>query len=93
MTADIEAEWRVRLRRLLLSDPALATELLRLLESLSSELSAARRSVTRNVVSGGVQLGPVIQSGHISRAQPFTPRPHRPHRPRMDASPYIEDEA
>ncbi|MBG0829018.1 hypothetical protein HS041_14690 [Planomonospora sp. ID67723] len=73
MAADVEAQWRLRLRRLLLSDPVTAAELLRLLGALDSELRAPRTNTVRNVVSGGVQFGPVIQSGRISGLAFHTP--------------------
>ncbi|MFC4059525.1 hypothetical protein ACFOWE_14570 [Planomonospora corallina] len=73
MAADVEAQWRLRLRRLLLSDPVTAAELLRLLGALDSELRSPRTNTVRNVVSGGVQFGPVIQSGRISGLAFHTP--------------------
>lgn len=75
MAADVEAQWRLRLRRLLLSDPATAAALLRLLGAQGSESHAARESTVSNVVSGGVQFGPVIQSGRIS-GPAFQTSPH-----------------
>ncbi|MFI7536053.1 hypothetical protein [Streptosporangium sp. NPDC049376] len=56
----VEADWRARLYGMLRSDPALAEELRRLLGA------PERSGDVHNVVSGGVQYGPVIQSGSIS---------------------------
>ncbi|MDJ0343941.1 hypothetical protein QMK19_27935 [Streptomyces sp. H10-C2] len=59
--ADVEAAWRLRLRRLLQADPAAADELRAVLEELGSELPPAETSVVHNRISGGVQHGPVMQ--------------------------------
>ncbi|MGR8011182.1 hypothetical protein [Streptomyces hypolithicus] len=67
--ADVEAEWRTRLRRTLVADPAAAAELRALLDELTrtSEAGAAREAGARegdvhNSISGGVQHGPVVQA-------------------------------
>lgn len=60
--ADVQAEWRNRLRRALRADPELADELRSLLAELTPE--PAPRSVT-NTIIGGVHHGPVIQAGSI----------------------------
>lgn len=64
--ADVEAEWRTRLRRRLQADPEAAAELRLLLDELTPQLPAQQVRDVRNTVSGGVQHGPVIQAGTIS---------------------------
>ncbi|MEU2789184.1 hypothetical protein [Streptomyces sp. NPDC007100] len=66
--ADVAAEWRVRLRRVLRDDPAAAEELRRLLAELRPEAEAgvSVREV-HNTISGEVHQGTVIQAGVISR--------------------------
>jgi hypothetical protein len=61
----IEGAWRARLHSLLQGDPALAEDLRHLMEALSVPKARPSRSV-HNVISGGVQHGPVIQAGRIS---------------------------
>ncbi|MFI2349136.1 hypothetical protein ACH492_19200 [Streptomyces sp. NPDC019443] len=63
--ADIQAEWRSRMRRTLRADPEAATELRALLDELWPEWSAPQRHDVHNTISGGTQHGPVIQSGTI----------------------------
>ncbi|MFH9422589.1 hypothetical protein [Streptomyces sp. NPDC017529] len=66
--ADVAAEWRVRLRRVLRDDPEAAEELRLLLAELrpEAEAGASVREV-HNTISGGVHHGTVIQAGVISR--------------------------
>ncbi|MFK4067839.1 hypothetical protein [Streptomyces sp. NPDC029674] len=65
--ADVQAEWRSRLRRRLAADPEAAAELRALLDELAPDPdpSAGRGSVTYNTVHGGVHYGTTIQSGSI----------------------------
>ncbi|MDG9716406.1 hypothetical protein [Streptomyces sp. DH24] len=64
--ADIEAEWRVRLRRALEADPAAAEDLRSLLAELAPEGGGAPAATVRNSVSGGTQYGPVFQGQQIT---------------------------
>ncbi|WP_433212877.1 hypothetical protein [Microtetraspora malaysiensis] len=61
----VEGEWRARLQILLQAEPALAEDLRRLLEARSTP-EAGPLGEVHNVISGGVQNGPVIQAGRIS---------------------------
>ncbi|MFJ4709278.1 hypothetical protein ACIP6I_31115 [Streptomyces anulatus] len=66
--ADVEEEWRIRLRRALRANPEAADELRTLLEELSPLESAGPGpavSVT-NTISGGTQNGPVFQGQTFS---------------------------
>ncbi len=63
--ADIQAEWRSRMRRTLQADPQAAAELRALLEELAPETAPASPGAVHNTVSGGTQHGPVIQTGTI----------------------------
>ncbi|MEK8172992.1 glycosyltransferase [Streptomyces sp. M19] len=75
-TADVEAGWRTRLRRVLREDPAAAEELRALLDELSPRPGDGSGTVT-NTISGGVQHGTVIQgrdfSGGLTFNGPGTP--------------------
>lgn len=64
--ADIEAGWRTRMRRALQADPQAAEELRQLLAELAPEAGHEPSVSVHNVISGGVQHGPVIQSQNIS---------------------------
>ncbi|WP_224310115.1 hypothetical protein [Streptomyces olivaceus] len=65
--ADIEAAWRARLRRALLSDPEAARELRALLAEIApSDGAGEAAGAVHNIVSGGVQHGPVLQGGRFS---------------------------
>ncbi|MFD7955001.1 hypothetical protein ACFV4X_16070 [Streptomyces ardesiacus] len=64
--ADIEAEWRMRLRRVLQDDPQAADELRTLLSEVSPGVQDDRGASVHNSVSGGVQNGPVVQGQHFS---------------------------
>ncbi|MEU9160665.1 hypothetical protein AB0D29_10405 [Streptomyces sp. NPDC048424] len=59
LTADIEAQWRIRLRRLLLQDPAAADELRSLLAELAPAEDRGGRTVGDIDLRGatGVQFG------------------------------------
>ncbi|MFI6581294.1 hypothetical protein [Embleya sp. NPDC050493] len=59
--ADIEAEWRTRLRRLLRADSVAAAELRTLLDELAPLLPEEAAGAVHNTISGGTQQGPVIQ--------------------------------
>lgn len=65
--ADVQAEWRSRLRRRLAADPEAAAELRALLEELSPEpdARAPRVTITNNTISGGTLYGTSIQAGTI----------------------------
>jgi hypothetical protein len=69
LAEDIEADWRLRLRRLLRDDPEAAGRLRELLAELSAEagLEPGGGSVVHNTVSGGVVHGPVIQGRDFSQ--------------------------
>ncbi|MEV6565230.1 hypothetical protein [Streptomyces kronopolitis] len=73
----VAAAWRLRLRRLLSEDPAAAAELRALLDEVAPERERATVGEVHNTVSGGVQHGPVIQAGVISRLD-FTTGPNPP---------------
>ncbi|QLE70937.1 hypothetical protein FGW37_04350 [Streptomyces rectiverticillatus] len=65
--ADIEAGWRLRLRRALQADPGAAEELRLLLAELAPGAAGSDAAITvHNSVSGGVQNGPVIQGQQFS---------------------------
>ncbi|MFD0312756.1 hypothetical protein [Streptomyces flavalbus] len=78
--ADVEAEWRVRLRRVLLADPRAAAELRALLDELTPQGNVQRAGDVRNTITGGVQHGPVIQAGNVGPVTLGTPiAPEPPH--------------
>ncbi|MFI6976965.1 hypothetical protein ACIBSV_00090 [Embleya sp. NPDC050154] len=66
VAADIEAEWRTRLRRLLREDPVVAAELRALLDELAPAGEGGSGAV-HNTISGGTQLGPVVQGRDFDR--------------------------
>ncbi|MFD5627014.1 hypothetical protein [Streptomyces sp. NPDC127072] len=59
--ADIEAAWRVRLRRALQADPGAAEELRSLLAEIAPDAVRESLGAVHNTISGGVQHGPVVQ--------------------------------
>ncbi|MYS85543.1 hypothetical protein GTZ85_36380 [Streptomyces sp. SID5474] len=59
--ADVEAEWRTRLRRLLRADPVAAAELRALLDELAPLVPDQAAGAVHNTISGGTQHGPVVQ--------------------------------
>ncbi|MCX4822326.1 hypothetical protein OG883_21025 [Streptomyces sp. NBC_01142] len=63
--ADIQAEWRSRMRRTLQADPQAAAELRALLEELAPTLPVQQAVEVHNTISGGMQHGPVIQTGTV----------------------------
>ncbi|MFF8959806.1 hypothetical protein [Streptomyces sp. NPDC014894] len=76
--ADVEDEWRLRLRRALRENPAAAEELRLLLEELAPHRASGPVVTVHNSVSGGVQHGPVIQGEHFSGLTFHTPDGPRP---------------
>ncbi|MEV6400508.1 hypothetical protein AB0M39_37980 [Streptomyces sp. NPDC051907] len=64
--ADIEAEWRMRLRRALQADPGAAEELRSLLAELAPGAGSGTSVTVNNSVNGVVRNGPVIQGQQIS---------------------------
>ena len=62
LAADVESEWRTRLRRALVADPAAAAELRSLLAELAPADAVVREGDVHNTISGGVQHGPVVQA-------------------------------
>lgn len=71
--SDIQAEWRTRLRRTLLADPAAASELRVVLDELAPGRSDQPVVDVHNTISGGVQHGPVIQTGTVGSLSLGTP--------------------
>ncbi|MEV0265016.1 hypothetical protein AB0I49_27255 [Streptomyces sp. NPDC050617] len=63
---DVEAGWRLRLRRVLQADPAAADELRALLAELDPAADGRGTGSVTNTVSGGVQHGPVVQGRDFS---------------------------
>ncbi|MBB5939801.1 hypothetical protein [Streptomyces zagrosensis] len=64
--ADIEAGWRMRVRRALQADPAAADELRLLLAELGADEDGDPAGTVHNSITGGVQHGPVIQGRDFS---------------------------
>ena len=60
--ADIQEEWRARLRRTLRNDPQAAAELRSLLDELTPSPESGSGGVVHNTISGGVQHGTVIMA-------------------------------
>ncbi|MBM9440263.1 hypothetical protein [Actinacidiphila bryophytorum] len=73
--ADVEAMWRIRLRRALAADPSAAAELRAILDDLPPGGSGQRTGDVHNVISGGVQHGPVIQAGNVGPVTFGAPEP------------------
>ncbi|MFF5016154.1 hypothetical protein [Streptomyces sp. NPDC001165] len=65
---DVRAQWQVHLQQLVEAGSVTSGELRILLASLQrlAATSAARRGTVHNDINGGVQHGPVIQSGRIT---------------------------
>ncbi|MFJ5226031.1 hypothetical protein [Streptomyces sp. NPDC088400] len=63
--ADVRAEWRNRMRRVLRDDPEAASELRVLLDELKPGIPAQQVGDVHNTISGGTQHGPVVQTGTI----------------------------
>ncbi|MEV0093680.1 hypothetical protein [Streptomyces sp. NPDC050738] len=62
---DVQAEWRTRLRRTLLTNPAAAYELRAMIDGLAPPEGDQQIVNVRNTISGGAQHGPVIQAGNV----------------------------
>ncbi|MGW4231943.1 hypothetical protein ACWEF9_22060 [Streptomyces sp. NPDC004980] len=67
-TREVEDRWRADLYRLLQTDSVTVDALHGVLSSLQQLVNspAARPTPVHNVISGGVQHGPVVQSGRIT---------------------------
>lgn len=81
-TVAITAEWRTRLYLLLQLNPNATNELRSMLTPLNDPLRERGQLTVHNVISGGVQHGPVIQSGRINRptfhiTHPLTPEANK----------------
>lgn len=80
--ADVEAEWRARLRRLLRADPGAADRLRALLDEVAplvpGPATTVVHNVVRNSISGRVQYGPVVQGQHFSNLTFHAPAPVPP---------------
>ncbi|WP_203983309.1 hypothetical protein [Sphaerisporangium rufum] len=74
LVAAVEGVWCARLQSLLKAEPALAEDLRRLLTAGDMPESRPLRAV-HNVIAGGVQHGPVIQAGRVSRLTFHLPKP------------------
>ncbi|MFJ1548009.1 hypothetical protein [Streptomyces sp. NPDC088246] len=72
-THAVAAEWRDRLHTLLRADPSARAELLSLLDSLAEPPRNQASPAVHNAISGGVQHGPVIQTGRIDGSVLSTP--------------------
>ncbi|WP_406528518.1 hypothetical protein [Streptomyces sp. I8-5] len=70
---DVQAEWRTRLRRTLLANPAAAAELRSMIDDLAPPKGDQQVADVRNTISGGVQHGPVIQAGNVGSLSFGTP--------------------
>ncbi|MFE4969133.1 hypothetical protein [Streptomyces sp. NPDC056660] len=62
---DVESEWRTRLRRTLQANPAAASELRAILDEVAPGGKGQQVAAVHNIISGGVQRGPVIQAGNV----------------------------
>ncbi|MFD8387025.1 hypothetical protein ACFV2X_52560 [Streptomyces sp. NPDC059679] len=82
VTSDVRAQWRAHLQQLVEAGPITSDDLRVLVTSLQrfATTSATRGGTVYNDINGGVQHGPVIQSGRISGLtfhlqQPPAPNP------------------
>lgn len=66
VAADVEEEWRLRLRRALRADPAAAQELRALIDDLVPPTVGVPTVILNNNVSGGTQNAPFVQGQHFS---------------------------
>lgn len=82
--AESVEEWTPRLRRLFRDAPDAGRQLLALLEELQRETGAEPTGAVHNVISGGVQRGPVIQGRDFSGGLTFTTAPVPPSNPPVD---------
>ncbi|MGC5565281.1 hypothetical protein ACPYPG_20930 [Streptomyces sp. FR-108] len=72
--ADVQASWRVRLRRTLRDDPEAAAELRSLLAELDPQPTGSATSAVHNSITGGVQHGTVVQAhtvGDLTIGEPW----------------------
>ncbi|MFE1800299.1 hypothetical protein ACFW9L_29605 [Streptomyces sp. NPDC059517] len=67
--ADVQASWRVRLRRTLRDDPEAAAELRAILDELSPQSTTPTTLNVHNTFSGGVSHGVVVQGGTFGGGQ------------------------
>ncbi|WP_329389051.1 hypothetical protein [Streptomyces sp. NBC_01716] len=68
LMADVQSEWRTRLRRALAADPSAAAELRTLLDELSPATPTTYQAIdVHNTITGATVHGPVIQTGAIGR--------------------------
>ncbi|BBC37347.1 hypothetical protein SGFS_086410 [Streptomyces graminofaciens] len=73
VVADLETEWRNKLRRALRDTPEVAAELRALLDELTPPAEEPGKGSVHNVISGGVQHGNVIQAhtlGNVTLGEP-----------------------
>ncbi|GAA2484244.1 hypothetical protein GCM10023100_30190 [Actinocorallia cavernae] len=63
--SDVEAEWRTRLRRVLVATPSAAAELRQVIAELAHALGDRQVVTAHNSISGGVQHGTVVQAGTV----------------------------
>ncbi|MDW6064388.1 hypothetical protein SAZ11_48655 [Streptomyces sp. FXJ1.4098] len=63
---DISAEWQSYLHLLLCTNPTAAEELRSMSASLDQMLAGQQSPGVSNVINGGVQHGPVVQTGQIT---------------------------
>lgn len=73
--ADVQAEWRSRLRRALRANPELAAELTTLVDEFTPQ---RQHGNTYNTINGGVYHAPVIQAGVIGNLNPGRPGDRSP---------------
>ncbi|MBP2050237.1 hypothetical protein J2Z21_003173 [Streptomyces griseochromogenes] len=78
----VRAQCQVHLRELVEAESIPSSELRILLASLQrlAATAAARGGTVHNDINGGVQYGPVIQSGRITGLTFHAPPPHAPTR-------------
>lgn len=70
LMADFQAEWRARLRRALVADPAAAAELRALLAELTPAEPAPQQVVdVHNTISGATVHGTVVQAGTVGEVR------------------------
>ncbi|MFD3486003.1 hypothetical protein [Streptomyces sp. NPDC058665] len=68
LMADVQSEWRTRLRRALAADPSAAAELRALLDELTPATPTTYQTIdVHNTITGATVHGPVIQTGAIGR--------------------------
>ncbi|MFI6081793.1 hypothetical protein ACIBBB_12580 [Streptomyces sp. NPDC051217] len=68
LMADVQSEWRARLRRALVADPAAAAELRALLDELTPTTPSTYQAPdVHNTISGATVHGTVIQTGTVGR--------------------------